>query len=542
MELFKRRGASNHEDSLFGLPLYPQAPEIKDGINVSAQKISQQVDQAIQKFSPAVARKKLADDSEDVWMKRGEDRALALFHAAAEHVPAYKDFLAKAGIKHEEIKTIEDFKKVPTIDKENYLRAYPLEQLCWYGDISASQMISVSSGSSGKPFFWPRAQTLDAETALQHELFLTTHFELDKKSTLFLVCFAMGMYVAGPITMNSLLRMGEKGYPVTVVTPGYAPDEVLRLIPLLAGKYDQIVLSGYPPYVKELIDLGATRGIDWENMDTKFLLAGEGFNEAWRTHIAEKTKQNPLKDFINLYGTADAAVLGFETQASVQIRRKLASSMESRVKEFNDERLPSLLQYNPEQKFFEVIDRELIFTAPGGIPLIRYNIHDHGGVLLQKDMIERMPELADDFTRLEKENQLANLPFVYVFGKSDQTVIVYGANVYPENIKQALEEEDIKEQLSGKFIMYVGLNSSKDQQFNIDIECASGIQVESMSSNARQIIANRIHETLVTINSEYKTSYNGTGSKMIPQVNLFSNGDGPFANRKNKQSWAKKND
>lgn len=517
---------ANSRDSLFGLPLQPMPAPVPGSVNRSAQALTDEVSRACSHFSPSRARRQLTTVSEDEWLERGQRRALALFHAAAEHVPAYKDFLFKNGIKADSIRTIHDFQQVPPVEKNNYLRAYPLEQLCWYGHLPSSQMISVSSGSSGKPFFWPRAQILDAETALEHELFLSTFFEMDRYSTLFVVCFAMGMYVAGPITMNSVLHMGRKGYPVTVVTPGYSPEDVLKVVPELAPKFDQVVFAGYPPYVKEIIDKGIEQGIKWSDIKLRFLLAGEGFNESWRTYVAALAgDKSPVHDFLNLYGSADAAVLGQETTASIVVRRRVFDDSAARLKLFHDERLPSLLQFYPEHKYFENLGEEVLFTAPGGIPLVRYNIHDRGGVLFQKDFTDAIPALGEYFNELKREQKLWNLPFVYVFGKSDQTAIVYGANVYPENIKRALENENVRQQVSGKFIIHTDLDENKDQRFCIDLECANGV---SPDANLTKQLGQFIHETLISINSEYRSSYQGTGDKIYPRIKLYSKGDQHF--------------
>ena len=82
----------NHRDSLFKLPLQPPRPEYKDGINVAATRFSAEVNRAVADFSVAEAKQQLAEVSEEEWLKRGEQRALALFHSAAEYVPACKDF------------------------------------------------------------------------------------------------------------------------------------------------------------------------------------------------------------------------------------------------------------------------------------------------------------------------------------------------------------------------------------------------------------------------------------------------------------------
>src|ERR1700752_2040815 len=68
--------------------------------------------------------KKLKTEPASHWEKRGEKMALDLFKYTYETVPAYKKFLEDNGINGELVTTIEDFKKLPTTTKDNYLRKY----------------------------------------------------------------------------------------------------------------------------------------------------------------------------------------------------------------------------------------------------------------------------------------------------------------------------------------------------------------------------------------------------------------------------------
>ena len=73
----------------------------------------------------------IAQKTEKYWFKYSQKRVMQLFFQMAERVPAYKDFLLKNRIDPNKIKTIDDLKLVPPINKNNYLRYYPLELLCW---------------------------------------------------------------------------------------------------------------------------------------------------------------------------------------------------------------------------------------------------------------------------------------------------------------------------------------------------------------------------------------------------------------------------
>src|SRR6185369_17412635 len=93
--------------------------------------------------------------------QEGFTHALNLFHLMAEGVPAYKAFLKEHDIDHRLVKTRGDFAQIPWVDKTNYITKYPLNELCWGGDLSKNKYISMSSGSTGEPFFWPRGEQQD---------------------------------------------------------------------------------------------------------------------------------------------------------------------------------------------------------------------------------------------------------------------------------------------------------------------------------------------------------------------------------------------
>jgi len=526
----------NNLDSLFKLPLHPPAPDYRGKINHAASQFNAKINNAITNFSVEEARKQLTEVSEEEWLRRGEQRALALFQAAAEHVPAYQDFLKKQGVEPAKIKTADDFSQLPITDRENYLRAYPLEQLCWHKELASAQIISFSSGSSGQPFFWPRGQILEAETALEHELLLAEFFEIKDTKTLFVDCFSMGMYVAGVVTLNSVLRISQKGYPLTIVTPGIDMGDAIRVIPHLQEKYDQLILAGYPPFIKDILDQGRRAGINWSARPIKFLLAGEGYSETWRKHIAKLVgdSSNPLNDFVNLYGSADAAILAHETPTSITVRSRLAQDVEKRKKLFGSERLPTLLQYHPEHKFFEEINNELVLTATGGIPLIRYNIGDSGGVLSRKEIQREVPALREYFADLAKHQRLWNLPFVFVFGKSDQTVMLYGLNIYPDHVKAAVASVKIREFLTGRFSMAAKNRRNMDQYLLITLELS---QDTSATRELEKTIQREIIAVLREINREYSKLYSAIGYRAIPKIRLVKNGESDLFSRREKQKW-----
>lgn len=109
------------------------------------------------------------------------------------------------------------------------------------------------------------------------------------------------------------------------------------MIETLGPHFEQVVLAGYPPFIKEVIDHGIAQGIDWKRYQIKMVFAGEVFSEEWRTLVCERVgSSDPVHDTASLYGTADAGVLGNETPISITLRRFFATHPDAARKRFEN--------------------------------------------------------------------------------------------------------------------------------------------------------------------------------------------------------------
>lgn len=476
------------------------------------------------------------------WEEIGSKMVLKLFHQAAERVPAYKDFLKKNHINPKNIKTLEDFKELPIVGKKNYLTKYTLKDLCWDGNLANQYIISSSSGSTGEPFLWPRGEEQEREAALQHELIFKEFFQIDKQSTLFINCFSMGTWIAGPLTLAAGEYLSRKGYPILTVTPSLDKQVTFSLIKKLAGLFDQIIISGYPPYIKDILDSGKEFNVNWKNYKIKFLFAAEGFSEIWRSYIHETVgSDDSLCTSINIYGSADAAVLASETPVTTTIRRFVAGKPKLINKLFGENRLPTLCQFDPRLKFFEEVDGELIFTTRSGIPLIRYSIGDNGRVVSFEEMNKVLLEMGCNLQRLFNKQSIKSLfwklPFVYVFGRSDLTVSLYGLLIYPEHIKFGLEHKSLKKLVTGKFVMSIEYDENQNQHLILRVELAKKVHAtERLISR----IEKRVVAELEQINSEYNRLVQAIGTRSVPVIEAYENGNIEYFNPGTKQKWVKK--
>ncbi|WP_250213959.1 phenylacetate--CoA ligase family protein [Acrocarpospora catenulata] len=391
--------------------------------------------------------------------------------------------------------------------KENYTRRHPLAMLCRDGRIG--DMIAVSSGSSGEPSFWVRS-TADEKVIAERFAQVMDAFGARERRTLAVVCFSLGTWVGGLFTIACLRHLADEGFPITVVAPGNNKGEILRVLPELAPQFDQVVLLGYPPFLKDVID---TQGVPWSSYTIKIVTAGEVFSEEWRALVAARAGiADPLTGTASLYGTADAGVLGNETPLSIEIRRFLAAHPEAAKELFGAPRLPTLVQYDPEVRFFEEHAGTLLFTGDNGIPLIRYHIADEGGLISHKGMLGYLARFG-----FRPSTEGPELPFVYVFGRSLFVVSYYGANVFPENVTVGLEQPEVCDSVTGKFVLAAQEGA---EGLELTVELAAG--VTATEGLADQVSAS-VLAALRRLNSEF--AHYVPADRQPPRVALRPYGD-----------------
>jgi phenylacetate-CoA ligase len=456
-----------------------------------------------------------------------QDKILELFQRSAEEVPAYQKFLASRQINPTKITSHQAFRTIPLMTKAEYMQAYPLPERCFGGNLTGADRVAVSSGSTGQPTFWPRSAAYELDATVRFEQVFHDSFHCHEQSTLAVVCFALGNWVGGLFTTSCCWNLARKGYPLMVATPGNNKTEILRVVRELSPHFKQIVLLGYPPFIKDVIDTGIAEGITWADYKPKLVFAGEVFSEEWRDLVGRRIGSiTPCFDSASLYGTADGGVLGNETPLSIAIRRWLAKHPDAARTLFGESRLPTLVQYDPTSRFFEEYENTLVVSGENSVPLVRYHIADKGGLISYEEMWRFLAEQGvQSITELGLPAyfQARKLPFVYVFGRADFTISYYGANIYPENVTVGLEQPDIISWLTGKFVLETEENEHGDKSLHIAVELLPGV---TGNPNMAPVIATSIQQQLIRLNSEF-AQYTPT-ERQTPRISLHSFADPDF--------------
>lgn len=488
--------------------------------------------------------KAIKEKGSDFWMREREKQSLALFKKAAKNVPAYKDFLQKNKIQAEKIKTWQDFQGVPPVDKKSYLRQYPLEQLCWDGSLKKPLVFTSTSGSTGEPFYFPRSESIDWQSSIIHELFFRQNSGYKDKSTLVVVCFGMGVWIGGLLTYEAFEMTSRRSdYPVSILTPGINKEEIFKALKKLSPKFDQTIVVGYPPFIKDLIDEASGQGIDISKLNPRLIFAAEVFTESFRDYISQKAGiRNPYLDIMHIYGSADIGTMAWETSVATLIKRLSLGNSDLFNKLFSPiNKTPTLAQFNPSFVSFEAPDGEVFLTGDNAIPLIRYAIGDRGGVISFKDAVSNLEQhgydIKNEIDKAGINGYVNELPLVYIYERSDMSTKLYGAIIHAEHIRDALRNKLLEGSLTGRFTMSTELTKNQDQYLEINVELKSNIEE---SETLRDITKKIIVESLLNNNSEYKNNYNLIPDKVIPKLIFWSYEHPQYFKAGIKQKWIKK--
>jgi phenylacetate-CoA ligase len=472
--------------------------------------------------------KLLAEKDESFWKKRGEEKALRLFHEAAVRVPAYKDFLRCARVNHDRITTIRDFAGVPVTNAENYVAAYPVAGRCWDGRITSAQFVATSSGTKGEPKYWPRGAQQDFEATLTHEFLYRTYFQFDRRTTLLLIGFPMGVYVSGMATAlpSWLASLAHPG--LTIMSVGNSKAEMLRAVKNLSGAYEQTVLVGHPFFIKDVIETGAREGVAWSRRNIGMMFCSEGFTEAWRRHVARAAglSSSSMRMF-NTYGSSEMLLMAYETPMSIGVKRLLEQDQKFLKELTGDPVAPQTFQYNPLLRYIESVTGELVFTSASGLPLVRFNLHDRGTVfsLRHTEEVARAcrKKIVAHFS--SQKGRPPQLPLVALWGRSDHTVIFYAANIYPEHIKAGLCVPAFLRKLTGKFTMRKGSLKDLDEFLEINVELQPNVKpTQALAAGIQAAVVRQLEGA----NMEYRFLRGHLDKDIVPRIRLWPYGDAKY--------------
>ena len=447
--------------------------------------------------------------------KVGYWRAVRAADHARTRVPAFAAFCREQAVTRNALRHL----ATPPTDKASYVNRWSIAERCVGGELpSRDTAIDESSGSTGTPYNWIRS----LHERLTSHVFISHFARYDYGSEPFITInsFSMGAWATGVNMGIALQRNG------IVKNTGPDIDKILHTLEFL-GPEQRYLVTGYPPFLKHVIDVARERAFPLHEYRLMALAGGEGFCEGLRDYLSSH-----FSPVYSGYGATDLEIgIAGETPLSVAIRRAAREDEELRHALFGDDsRLPMLFQYNPLNHFVERSpDGELIFTISRLevlSPRIRYNIHDEGGVLPFDEMRKRIHGSRHSIREVMGVGQRRplKLPFLWIYGRKDSTVSVMGANIYPEDLEQALYEEPELATITHSFCL--GLHEEPDggvrPLFSFEISGEKSAELEAR-------FGERITERIRMLNGDFREAMLEHPETTTPLIRLFGVGEGPFA-------------
>ncbi|MBW3569347.1 hypothetical protein KY385_04420 [Candidatus Parcubacteria bacterium] len=467
--------------------------------------------------------------------------SINLFKKASEEIPGYLKFLKSKGCEPKSIVTVSDFARVPITSKTDYLQKYPRKDLVWPKDWEAQVLYCSTSGSTGVPHYFPRNKQLAEKASYMVEEFLDSS-SYGEGRVLVIMGFGMGVWIGGIFTMQAFEIAAERTQKSLAILPvGYNQAEVYKALKRLAPDYDQTIIAGYPPFIKELVDDAEEEGIDLAKLNVRFMFAAEAFSEAFRDYVCDKIGTlDPIHDTLNIYGSADIGAMAHETPLSILIRR-LAMQHPVLFEEIfgQIEKTPTFAQYNPAFIEFEIAEDQIVLSGDSAMPLIRYAIGDHGGVLSFDEVSKKLKNYGLDLTAEAKKAGVAvtERPFVFVYERTDFSTNLHGINIFPEFIKEGLASPALTKDVTGRFTMLTKYNENHEQFLHINVELK---KKASGTNDLGQKVLEAVYACLVEKSSEFAEVARNWEAKNIIDITLWEYGHNRYFKPGSKQRWVEK--
>src|SRR5262249_47896408 len=118
------------------------------------------------------------------------------------------------------------------------------------------------------------------------------------------------------------------------------------------------------------------------------------------------------------------------------------------------------------------------------------------------------------------------LPFLYLFGRSDSTISYMGANIYPEDIEQALFSDPADARRLGAFCLELVDVSEAEQRPCVHVAVLDGLAEDRAVADR---LRRRVVERLLAANLDFRASVGEDPAAAEIQLRLHRPGGGPFA-------------
>mgnify|MGYP004567070899 CR=1 FL=1 len=353
-----------------------------------------------------------------------------------DNVPYYREKMDKAGVKPEDIQTLEDIRKLPFITKEDIAANYPTGLFA--KPMEEIVRIHASSGTTGKPKI---AGYTRNDLALWGECVARAMASAgqDSKSVI-QVAYGYGLFTGG---LGAHIGAETIGATVLPMSSGNTKKQIMFMQDMKST-----ALACTPSYALTIAEGVAKAGIDPADLSLQSGIFGA---EPWTEGMRKDIEKGLGIKAYDIYGLTE--IVGPGVSISCDEHNGMHIQEDYFYPEIID---PETLEPLPDGEI-----GELVFTTLGkeGFPMIRYRTRDLCYLMRDKCACGRTT------VRMSK-----------ILGRTDDMLIIRGVNVFPSQIETVISKF---EELTINYMIYVGRENNKDT-FDLEVELAPGLAIDNI--------------------------------------------------------------
>jgi phenylacetate-CoA ligase len=334
-----------------------------------------------------------ADDLRDTQLQR----LRATLQAAYDRVPHYRRQFDEAGVRPDDLGSVEDLSRFPFTTKADLRDNYPFGMFA----VPREQVsrLHASSGTTGKPTVV--GYTKDDLDTWADLMARSIHAAGGRPGDVVHVAYGYGLFTGGLGAHYGAERLGCTVVPVS----GGMTERQVQLI----LDFRPRVIMVTPSYFLAILDEMERQGVDPTSTSLEVGIFGA---EPWTNEMRREVERRSGIDAVDIYGLSEVMGPGI-SQEAVETKDGLHIWEDHFYPEVID---PVTLEVLPDGE-----DGELVFTSltKQAMPVVRYRT---------RDLTRLLPGTAfPAFRRMQK-----------VTGRSDDMMIIRGVNVFPSQVEEQI--------------------------------------------------------------------------------------------------------
>ncbi|NJC88640.1 MAG: phenylacetate--CoA ligase [Desulfuromonas sp.] len=368
-----------------------------------------------------------------------------------EKVPFYRQALDRAGVRPEQIRSLDDLRRLPFTTKQDMRDAYPYHLFA--APMDEIVRIHASSGTTGKPTVVGYTQKdIDVWTELMARSFVAAGAH---KGDIIHNAYGYGLFTGGLGAHYGAERLGASVLPIS---GGNTARQLM-----IMQDFGSTVLTCTPSYSLYMAEEAREAGIDFRNLKLRVGIFGaEPWSEDMRAEIEAKLNLHA----IDIYGLSEIMGPGVAIEC-IEMKKGLHIWEDHFLAEIID---PDTCEVLPEGSRGELV---ITTITKEGIPLVRYRTRDITSLTCEPCACGRT------HARLTRMS-----------GRSDDMLIIRGVNVFPSQI------ESILMRVEGVEPHYLLIVDRVDNLDTLEVQVEVNEQLFSDEIKVLQTLAQRIEKEI----------------------------------------------